>query len=101
MRVLIKAKIPHESFNAAVRDGSAGQKTQRILDEMKPEAVYFTEMEGHRTVVMVVDLKEASQIPAYAEPLFLTFNASVSFHPAMTQDDLAKADLEAIGKKWG
>ena len=28
-----------------------------------------------------------------------TFNADVQFHPVMSQDDLAKAGLEALGKK--
>ena len=48
MRMLLNVKLPHETFNAAVRDGSAGKKLKRILDELKPEAVYFTEQEGHR-----------------------------------------------------
>ena len=31
MKMLLYAKIPHETFNAAVRDGSAGDKLKRIL----------------------------------------------------------------------
>ena len=30
MRMLLDVKIPHEAFNAAVRDGSAGEKLKRI-----------------------------------------------------------------------
>ena len=41
MRMLLDIKIPHETFNAAVRDGSVGEKLQRILEATKPEAVYF------------------------------------------------------------
>ena len=48
MRMLLHAKFPHEAFNAAVRDGTAGKKIQRILDELKPETVYFTEYHGRR-----------------------------------------------------
>ena len=48
MRVLLEVKIPHEPFNAAVRDGSAGAKLNRILEETKPGAVYFTERNGQR-----------------------------------------------------
>ena len=40
MRMLLDVKIPHETFNAAVRDGSAGEKLKRILEATKPEAVY-------------------------------------------------------------
>jgi hypothetical protein len=100
MRVLMKVTLPHEEFNTAVRNGTAGQKLQRILAEQKPEVTYFTEFDGKRTGLLVVDLPEASKIPPFAEPWFLTFKADVEFHPAMTPDDLAKAGLDALGKKW-
>jgi hypothetical protein len=38
-----------------------------------------------------LDLADASQIPAIAEPWFLAFNASIEIHPVMLPDDLAKA----------
>ena len=100
MRMIMQVKIPTEDFNAAVRDGSIGQKIERILQETKPEAVYFTEYEGQRGAVMVVDLKDPSQVPALAEPWFLLFNADVEFHVAMTPEDLGRAGLDALGKKW-
>lgn len=46
MRMLLIIRLPNETFNAAVRDGTAGLKTKAILDEVKPEAVYFTETNG-------------------------------------------------------
>jgi hypothetical protein len=45
-------------------------------------------------------MEDASQIPAVAEPWFLTFNADVEVHPVMLPEDLARADLGALGKKW-
>jgi hypothetical protein len=99
--MLMHAKFPHEPFNAAVRDGSIGGKMQRILDGLKPEAVYFTEFGGRRTALLVVNVDDPSQIPMLAEPWFLIFNADVEFHIAMTPGDLAKAGLDALGKKWG
>lgn len=100
MRMLIQVKIPPEEFNAAVRDGSVGKKIERILQETKPEAVYFTEYEGQRGAVMIADLKDPSQVPTFAEPWFLLFNAEVEFHVAMTPEDLGRAGLDALGKKW-
>ena len=100
MRMLLDVKIPHETFNAAVRDGSAGQKLNRILEATKPEAVYFTEVEGHRGAIMIVNLEDPSKVPMLAEPWFLTFNADVEFRVAMTPEDLARAGLDALGKKW-
>ena len=101
MRMIMQVKIPVEPFNAAVRDGSAGAKMQKILAEAKPEAAYFTEFGGQRSGILVIDLKETSQIPSFAEPWFLLFNASVEFHPVMTPQDLGAAGLDALGKTWG
>ena len=100
MRILLNVSIPHEDFNAAVRDGSVGQKIKRILDDLKPEAAYFTEQHGQRGVILIVDLLDPSKIPALAEPWFLTFKANVEFKLIMTPDDLANAGLEELGKKW-
>lgn len=100
MRMLMQVKIPHETFNAAVKDGSAEQKMARILEETKPESVYFTEYHGHRGAIMIVDLSEPSKVPFYAEPWFLAFNADVEFHVVMTPDDLRKSGFGTLGKKW-
>jgi hypothetical protein len=98
--MLLDIKIPHETFNAAVRDGSAGEKLKRILEATKPEAVYFTERAGQRGAIMIVNLDDPSKVPTFAEPWFLTFNADVAFHVTMTPEDLARAGLEALGRKW-
>jgi hypothetical protein len=101
MRMLMQVKFPLEPFNSAVRDGSAASKIQKILAELKPEAAYFTEHDGCRGGTMVVDLKDASEIPRVAEPFFLLFNASVQLRPVMTPEDLGRANLDALGKQWG
>jgi hypothetical protein len=100
MRMLLNVKFPHEEFNKAVRDGTVGQKMRRILEDSKPEAVYFTEQNGQRGAILVINLVDPSQIPAFAEPWFLTFNADVKFQIAMTPEDLQKAGLEELGKKY-
>jgi len=100
MRILLNIKIPHESFNKAVKDGTAGSKLSRILEATQPEAVYFTEQNGQRGAVLIVDLVDPSKIPALAEPWFLTFQADVEFRVVMTPDDLKKAGLDELGKKW-
>jgi hypothetical protein len=101
MRVILNVTMPHEIFNAAVRDGTAGKKLKKILDELKPEAAYFTEQHGKRGAIIVVDLPDPSNIPAVAEPWFLTFNADVELKIAMTPEDLAKGHIDVVGKKWG
>jgi hypothetical protein len=101
MRMVMHVYFPVDVFNDAVRDGSAGAKMQKILGQQKPEAAYFTEYHGQRSGILIVDIKDASQIPAFAEPWFLQFNARLELHPAMTAQDLGAAGLEALGKEWG
>ena len=100
MRLLMNVTMPHEPFNAAVRDGSVGEKLERILKETGPEAVYFTERYGHRGAILIFDLADPSKIPAVSEPWFLSFNADVEFRILMTAEDLGKAGLADVGKKW-
>ena len=100
MRMLVHAKFPNTEFNAAVKDGSIAEKIKRILDDAKPEAVYFTNYNGQRGAIMIVDLADQSKVPSLAEPWFLTFNADVEFHVVMTPEDLGRAGLNELGKKW-
>ena len=44
MRMLIDFNLPLEPFNTLVRNGTAGQKIQQILEDIKPEAGYSSWM---------------------------------------------------------
>ena len=101
MRMLVKFQMPIEPFNSMVRDGTVGEVLGRILDDLKPEAVYFTGEDGYRGGTMVINMKDTSEIPRYAEPFFLNFKAKVEFIPCMLPEDLMKAGLDELGKKWG
>lgn len=100
MRMMLTASIPHEPFNTLVRNGTAGAVINKILSELKPEAVYFTEEHGTRCAVLIVDVADPSRIPFFAEPFFLSFNADCRFRIAMTPEDLGRAGLDEIGKSW-
>lgn len=93
MRMLMKVTLPIAEANAAVADGSLGSTLSSILNDLKPEAVYFAEENGARTAFVFVNLADSSQIPAFAEPWFLAFSARVEFHPAMNLEDLKNAML--------
>jgi hypothetical protein len=101
MRMVMLVQMPVEPFNTLVKKGTVAAKLQQALGDVKPEAAYFTERDGRRGAVLIVDVPEPSRIPALAEPFFLDFDATVEFHIAMTPEDLGKAGLEAIGKKYG
>jgi hypothetical protein len=98
--MLLNVTIPHEPFNTLVREGTAGQKIGRIVDEIKPEAIYFTEQGGCRGCVAIVEVPDPSAVPRIAEPFFLTFDADVEFRVVMSPADLQNAGLDEIGKKW-
>jgi hypothetical protein len=100
MRMMMTVTFPVEPFNSAVRDGTAGAKMGRILEELKPEAAYFTDTDGKRSGILIVNLADASRIPALAEPWMLLFNASIQFKPVMTMEDLKAAGLDQIGARY-
>jgi hypothetical protein len=100
MRFVLQVSLPVEKFNQAVRDGTAGQKLARILDDTKPEAAYFCAQDGKRGGFLIVNLSDTSEMPRFAEPWFLHFDATVQFLPAMTPQDLQRAGLDQLAKKW-
>jgi len=102
MRMMLKAAMCTEKANAAVRDGTLGKTIQGILEQIKPEAAYFSDADGKRTAYLICNITEAAQIPALAEPWFLALNAAVEMHAVMVPEDLAKAGpaLDQAGKKY-
>ncbi len=104
MRMLLKVSIPVETGNAAVLNGTLGATIKSILDDLKPEAAFFSEDNGERTGYILFDMKESSQLPAIAEPWFLAFKAKLTVRPAMNVQDLMNAGpgferaIKAYGK---
>ena len=103
MKFLLKVEFPTETGNAAISRPDFGQKMQALLKEIGAEAAYFTSMGGVRGGYVVIEMKDASEIPAKAEPFFLWLNAKVEFLPVMTPEDLGKAGpaIGAAVHKWG
>ena len=101
MRMLLHAIFPNEPFNSLVRSGEAGEILKKIMEDLKPEAVYFTEEDGLRSALMVVDIASPSDVPRIAEPFFLKFDAECRMRIVMSPSDLKNAGLDALGKKWG
>jgi len=98
--MLVNVVFPAEPFNSLVREGKAGEVIGRIVEDIKPESIYFTDHEGNRGAVMLINIPEASDVPSIAEPWYLHFEAFCEFKIAMTPEDLMKADLGKIADKW-
>ena len=91
MRVLVRAMIPTTAGNRMVKDPNFLKSIEDYTKKFNCEASYFTEVNGNRTMVFVLDLPSQDMIPAIAEPLFQGFDANVEIHPAMNLNDLKKA----------
>jgi hypothetical protein len=87
-----------EAATRAVKDGSMPKLFQTLQEKLRPEAAYFYTEDGQRTALWIFDMKESSQMPMIAEPLFSTLGAKVQFAPVMNAADL-KMGLETIGKE--
>jgi hypothetical protein len=90
MRTMIRIKVPVETGNRAIKDGTLAKTVTEALERLKPEAAYFLPEQGVRTMIMVLDLKDPSEIPAIAEPFFLKLDAAVEILPVMNAEDLKK-----------
>jgi hypothetical protein len=69
---------------------------------LQPEAAYFTPVEGARGGYLIINMDDASQIPAITEPLFLGMGATVQVHPVFTLDDVPRVseDVEQARQKY-
>ncbi|MGC0330552.1 hypothetical protein RKD23_003542 [Streptomyces sp. SAI-170] len=90
MRLLVKANVDTERSNEVTRSGKMPELIKSTLERVKPEAVYFGPMDGHRTMLMVVDLADSSQIPPTLDALFTELNAYIEVTPVMNLEELQK-----------
>ena len=103
MKFIMKVTIPNKYGNDLLKDPKKfGNTMQELLKEVKAEAAYFTTMCGNRGGYVIVNMDNASQLPAVAEPFFFALHAEIDFLPVMTLEDLGKAGagMESAVKKW-
>jgi hypothetical protein len=103
MKFIMKVRMSLDKANEALSDPQFGHKMNELLTEIKAEAAYFTTFSGQRGAYIVVNMNDASEMPAVAEPFFLWLNADVDWFPVMRPEDLAKAgpSIGAAVQKWG
>ena len=104
MRVMLSFTIQPEKGDALIKEGRIGETLESILEDLQPEVAYLTDVEGTRGGYLVVNIDDASQIPAMTEPLLLGLGATIHMQPVMTPEDLRGAAGEALqqmGQKYG
>lgn len=97
MRFVVRVLIPTEAGNKMISDPNFVKNIEEFVKNTNCEAAYFTEINGDRTAVFIMDISSNDQIPVIAEPFFMT-GAKVEFHPAMVLDDLKKGLGAALKK---
>lgn len=88
--MLLKVHLDTEASNKAYKKGSLAKTMESALENLHPEAAYFTTDEGERTAFIVFDMQDPSQMPKLSEPLFEEFDAKISYTPVMNVDDMRK-----------
>jgi hypothetical protein len=83
MRFLMRIQIPTAAENAVVSDPIFDEKLRSLFLKVGAQATYSTTQEGRRIDWVVVDIKDAAQIAAVAEPIFRWLKVKPEFLPEM------------------
>lgn len=99
MRMMLFISFPTAKFNELWRKGEVGPKTRQIIEDTKPEAIYFgKDIDGQRGAVAIVNIPTEADLPRFTEPWSLAFDAAIKTSVCMTDEDIAKIDYESIAK---
>ncbi|MEO1019914.1 MAG: hypothetical protein AAFY56_19815 [Pseudomonadota bacterium] len=90
MRFMYKFSIPVEKGNEAVADGSLSEAIETLLEQAKPEAAYFTMLDGERSGLLFFETEDASRFTALNEPLFAKLDAAIEIIPVQSIDELRR-----------
>ncbi|MFE9771381.1 hypothetical protein ACFYOV_06850 [Streptomyces sp. NPDC005931] len=90
MRVLLKASMDTEKANRVIQEGGMPKLIQETVEQLKPEAAYFTSEHGKRTAYLVFDMQDSSQMPVISEPFFMQLGAEITYTPVMNLEDVQK-----------
>ncbi|HZP50009.1 hypothetical protein [Actinocrinis sp.] len=96
MRTMLTVELDTEVANKQIGDGSMGKAVEEVLSTLKPEAAYFYPHNGHRAMLLVVDLPDEASIVSTCEPFWLQLGAHVELVPCMSADDL-RSGLSHLG----
>lgn len=70
MRVMAKITIPVTNGNEAITTGRMGKIVQAAMENLKPEAAYFTALDGCRTAIFFLDMQDSSKMPPAVRAVF-------------------------------
>lgn len=103
MRFMISFRVPTEETNALIREGAFPQTLQSVMEDLQPEAAYFTDVDGARGGYFVVNADGPSELAAKTETLFQGLGATIQVHFVWTPEDVQEAmpAFERAAQKHG
>ena len=96
MRMMVTIRVPVESGNRAIKDGTLPRIIQGVTERIRPECAYFFIENGRRTMRAVFDLKSQADMVPNFEPALLGLDAELELIPVMTGEELASG-FKALG----
>jgi hypothetical protein len=87
---LVKAVFDTDAASEVIASGQGAEVNRRIADRFQPEVFSTFAEDGQRTVLLVFDLTDPSQIPVLIEPMYQRGKAKVTLTPCMILEDLEK-----------
>ena len=90
MRLMLKFSIPVERGNEAAKDGALGRAIEALVEQVQPEAAYFTLEHGQRAGMIFFNETDQANLPKINEPLFAALDVEIDIVPVLTLEDLQK-----------
>jgi len=101
MRMMLLVTFPTAKFNELCRQGQVGPKIASIIEDTKPEAIYFGKgADGQRGAVVIVDVPTPADLSQVSEPWYLTFEARIETSICMLPEDIGKIDMGGLVEKY-
>ncbi len=103
MRFMISFRVPTEETNALIKEGTFPQTLQSVMEDLQPEAAYFTDVDGARGGYFVVNADNPSELAAKTETLFQGLGATIQVRFVWTPEDVQSAmpAFEQAAQKYG
>jgi hypothetical protein len=103
MRFLISARVPTEKTNSLIQEGRFPQTFQSIMEDLQPEAAYFTDMDGARGAYFVVNVDGPTEMAHRTESLLQGLGAEIQIQFVWTAEDVQEAmpAFEQAAQKYG
>lgn len=91
MRLMMSVIIPTtDATNQAAEDGTMGAAIQKIIDDVDPEAAYFSMLHGERYFFLVFEEEDGAKLMQHNEFLMQKLSARVQHAPMLSKEDLAR-----------